>query len=125
MKNVLKKIKIIVFALAISFLIFMPNAYAADGGSTSGPFIKPDDYKPSELTNAGTVLTKGNIIIGGIQFIGSIVSVIALILIGIKFIVGSAEERAEYKESMKPYIIGAILVFSTANLLGIISEIFS
>ena len=55
--------------------------------------------------------------------IGSIVSVAALILIGIKYILGSVEEKAEYKKTLKPYLIGAVMVFAITNLLGIIQGI--
>lgn len=63
--------------------------------------------------------------IGIIQKIGSIVSVIVLIALGIKYMVGSIEERAQYKETMIPYVIGAVLVFATTNVLAVISSIFT
>ena len=53
------------------------------------------------------------------------VSVIALILLGIKYMVGSTEEKAEYKETLLPYFIGAILVFGISNLLGYIKDMAS
>ena len=36
--------------------------------------------------------------------------------------VGSVEEKAEYKESMKPYLIGAVLVFTGTLIPQIIYE---
>ena len=36
--------------------------------------------------------------------------------------VGSVEERAEYKKAMMPYVIGAVMVFAITNLLGIMIE---
>ena len=36
---------------------------------------------------------------------------------------GSVEEKAEYKKTLKPYLIGAILVFGITNLLGIVQDI--
>ena len=38
---------------------------------------------------------------------------------------GSAEERADYKKTMIPYIIGAILVFSMTTLPMIIYNIMN
>ena len=46
--------------------------------------------------------------------------VIVLIVIGIKYMVGSASERAEYKKTMLPYIIGAVIFFSLSQLLALI-----
>lgn len=86
--------------------------------------INPTDYMPSASPdNADKLADIGNTIIGVVQIIGSIVSVAVLAILGIKYMIGSAEERAEYKKSMKPYIIGAIMVFSITNILVIILKI--
>ena len=37
-------------------------------------------------------------------------------VIGIKYMMGSAEEKAEYKKTMIPYLIGAVLLFAAVNL---------
>ena len=58
-------------------------------------------------------------IINNLLIVGSIVSVIALILIGIKYMVSSVEEKAEYKERAIPYLIGAILVFAIPKILDL------
>ena len=55
---------------------------------------------------------KAEIILGVIQNVGTIVSVIVLMIIGIKYMIGSVEERSEYKKNMIPYLIGAVLLFS-------------
>ena len=43
-------------------------------------------------------------------------------VIGIKYIMGSVEDKAEYKKTLKPYVIGAVLVFGITNILGIIQN---
>ena len=75
------------------------------------------------MTNADKVMNIGNTIIGIIQFLGSFASVIVLIIIGIKYMTGSVEEKAEYKKTLFPYLIGAILVFTLTNILAIINNI--
>ena len=55
-------------------------------------------------------------ILGIIKNVGVVLSVVSLILLGIKYMLGSIEEKAAYKESFKPYIIGTFLVF-TGSLL--------
>lgn len=117
MKKLFKKIKTIMFILTIILIILSTSVYAA------ADLIDPKDYEPPGITNLGKILTDGNKIIGAIQFFGSILSVVVLMGIGIKFMYGSAEEKAEYKESFKPYIIGAIMVFSITNFLGILNDI--
>lgn len=58
------------------------------------------------------IRNKSGIILGIIQILGVILSVIMLIVLGIKYMLGSVEEKAEYKKTLVPYIIGAFLVFT-------------
>lgn len=52
--------------------------------------------------------TFSNILIG----IGTAIAVIYSVILGIKFMLGSMEEKAEIKESLVPFIIGCIVLFS-------------
>lgn len=105
-----------VIILLSSFLIIITNNQSIE-------IINPDDYKPQGVSGGTKFVTLGNKVIGGIQFLGSILSVIVLIIIGVKYIIGSAEEKAEYKETMMPYIIGAIMVFAISNILATLAKI--
>jgi len=64
-----------------------------------------------------------NSIVFVIRTIASIISVVVLIVIGIKYMIGSIEEKAEYKKTMVPYLIGSILVFGITNILGVIYNV--
>ena len=64
----------------------------------------------------------GNIILGIIQTIGTFVAVATIMILGIKYMIGSLEERATYKKSMLPWIIGAVLLFAAVNLTVFIAE---
>ena len=61
-----------------------------------------------------------NQILGIIQVIGTFIAVGTLMILGIKYMVGSAEERASYKKSMLPYVIGSVLIFSAVNITSVI-----
>ena len=75
--------------------------------------------------SSNKVMDMGNKIIGAIQLIGSIVSVLTLVVLGIKYMTGSVEERAEYKKTMMPYVVGAVMVFAITNLLKILENVIS
>ena len=66
--------------------------------------------------------TEGGKIVGVIQIVGTVVSIVMMTVLGIKYILGSAEEKANYKESLKPYLIGAILIFAFSNMTQLIYE---
>ena len=59
-----------------------------------------------------TINQAGKNIVSILQAVGVVLSVVMLIVIGIKYMMGSAEEKAEYKKSLMPYVIGAALIFA-------------
>ena len=75
---------------------------------------------PGELTpeQNGTdqIDTVGKRIMGILQAIGIVISVAVLMVLGIKYMMGSAEEKAEYKKTMIPYVIGAVLLFGATTI---------
>lgn len=78
-----------------------------------------DKYKGNG-EDAPLFLSKVNVLVSVIENIGIILSVIILIVIGIKYMLGSVEERADYKKTMIPYLIGAFMVFSVSLIPQII-----
>ena len=48
-----------------------------------------------------------------------------LSIIGIKYIMGSVEEKAEYKQTMWPYVVGAILIFAGSAFTQVIYEMMT
>ena len=71
----------------------------------------------SEFNNVGNTAVKV------ISIVGMIVSVVTLILLGIKYMAGSMEQRAEYKRSLLPYFIGALFVFGASGIASIVYNI--
>ena len=68
----------------------------------------------------GKIETTGYSLIVTIRTVGILLSVIILMVLGIKYIMGSAEEKASYKKTMMPYIIGAVLVFAASTLAEVV-----
>lgn len=64
-------------------------------------------------------------ILGAVQLIGSIASVIALIIIGFRYMCSSVEDRASMKGILIYYVIGAVLVFATSNILSVVYRAIS
>ena len=73
-----------------------------------------DDPDIDKLTD------KAGVILGLIQLVGTIISVGVLMVIGIKYMISSIEERAEYKKTFMSYIIGAFLLFTATTLPNLI-----
>lgn len=60
-----------------------------------------------------------------LAIIGSGLSIIFLICLGIKYMLGSVEERAEYKKTLVPYVIGALFVFGASSIASLLFNMFS
>lgn len=77
-------------------------------------------------SNAQTdVMNIGNQIIGIITTVGVVVAVVILLVLGIKYMMGSASEKAEYKKTMIPYLVGAILIFGASAITKVVVSLAS
>lgn len=76
-------------------------------------FALPVDVNP-DTSGAEDVSDIGNQIAGIVQVVGIFAAVIIIMVIGIKYMMGSAEEKAEYKKVMIPYLVGALLLFAAS-----------
>lgn len=104
-----KTMKILTTIATILLIISMgASVVYADG-------ITPDKLKPS-YQGTGDIQTVGQKIMGIINTVGVVIAVVILMILGIKYMMGSAEEKAEYKKTMIPYIIGAVLIFGATTI---------
>lgn len=82
-----------------------------------------DDFEPSKLGDEEAFTEKVGKVLGILNVIGSIFSVITIMLIGFKYMLGSVEDKASYKKVMIPWLIGAVLVFSVTTIPNILFNI--
>lgn len=57
---------------------------------------------------------------GMIRNVAIVASVIIIMVLGVKYMLGSVEEKAEYKKSFMPLIIGIVLVVSATTIAAFI-----
>lgn len=81
-----------------------------------------DQYKPNDIDSASAekIETATSKILTVISNIGIAVSVIMLAILGIKYMMGSVEEKAEYKQGLVPYVIGAFILFGVTTFVKIL-----
>ena len=113
MKKEVKVVLTVVLAAMLVFALAMPVFAAVDPQSV---LTKVD----STATGNDQVGEMGGKIVGIIQTVGTVIAVVMLLVIGIKYMIGSAEEKSKYKETLLPYVIGAILIFAASTLVGVI-----
>lgn len=78
--------------------------------------LRPEGLVPDFTADAGGLANTAGRIMGMIRNIAVIASVIVLMVIGVKFILGSTEEKAEYKKSLLPLIIGIVIVVAATSI---------
>lgn len=112
-----KMVKILSTVVMVVMLISIAlNVFAIEPGNITG---STSVNGTNEITNVG------NSIVGILQVVGIVLSVVVLIVLGIKYMMGSAEEKAEYKKTMMPYIVGAALIFAASALAQVIYQFFT
>lgn len=115
MKRKIILIVIVIIAIMITFII--PTYVKADFSDLG--LGNAEQYKGGKA-ELGTLENKVENILGIIRTVGIVVSVVMLMAIGIKYMMGSVEEKADYKQTLKPYIIGAFVLFTGSIIPEII-----
>ena len=107
MKKTMKILSIILIAML--FLSTMGTMVMANSSVIDNIFKETGG-------NTQQLQSVGGRIVNIITTIGIIVAVIVLLVLGIKYMMGSASEKAEYKKTMIPYLVGAVLIFGASAI---------
>lgn len=128
---------LIIFIIIISSILCTSKVYAAIQGQTpdvkgqkktdAKAVIDVDSYDPNnkeEISDEAKKLITSKVgwVLGGIRNITVIMAVITLMLIGVKYIIGSANEKAKYKETLFPWVIGCIVSVTGTTLISFIYD---
>ena len=112
-----KTTKILIISLLIVSIISGATVYGFGIGDMKPSTAKVQERPINMLNNmAGQVLFV-------IQGIGIVLSILILIIIGIKYMTGSVEEKSEYKKSLLPYVIGAGMIFTGTTIPNLMYQI--
>lgn len=106
--------------MSILMLVVMMTSVAmpvfAGGTTIDGIQVNPS-YNADPKTS-----TTFNTILGMIKYLGVFLAVGILMFLGIKYMMGSAAEKAEYKKTMIPFVVGVVLLFAAALIIQIIQS---
>ncbi|MBR2744448.1 MAG: hypothetical protein IKE01_04040 [Clostridia bacterium] len=118
MKKMSKKIISIFVTINIILCTFLTSSvsYANE--------IDPGSYRPTEQYGIDRKFATeyGGKAFGALTYISIIVAVITLMFVGIKYIAGSASQKAEYKKDLLPIGIGIILVSMITTIISVIAS---
>lgn len=109
----MKKTITMILILIIS-ITFIANISYAAGLIDIENVQKPSTMDTSEITD------RANVIVTVIRNVGIVISVVALMYIGLKTMTGSLEEKSHYKQALPGYIVGLVMVAAITLLPSII-----
>ena len=115
------KIAMVIAMVVATIFTFSNMVFAAGSAENVVTEIKPDisSVDSSNLTKmAGKVISL-------IQVASVILAVILIAVFGFKFIMGSANEKADYQKSFIPLIVGLVVVFAATSIAKLIMSIAS
>jgi type IV secretory pathway VirB2 component (pilin) len=106
MKKTLKILSIILIAILMISVMSVPVMASEE----------VDELFTKEADGTDGIMNVGGRIVDIVTTVGIIVAVIVLLVLGIKYMMGSAAEKAEYKKTMIPYLVGALLIFGASAI---------
>ena len=113
-----KSVKILSFILTALIVIAMATSVFADNWII-------DDISATKSDASDSFENAASMILGVVQVVAIAVAIIMLIVLAIKYISSAPNEKAEIKKHAVIYVVGAIILFAAAGILGIIQTLAS
>ena len=119
-----KTIKLMsVLLIAVMLVVTLSNiVYAADPGTVIGTL--ETQTQSATVGGQDKVAKLAGSIIKFLQYIAIVAGTIILAVLGIKYMMGSVEEKAEYKKSFIPLIVGIVVVMGAMTIARVLFETF-
>lgn len=111
-----------VLAIQDDFEVKSTNIKVADNVADFNK-VNPDKWKPDPVESNKDFNDIIGKILGAIRNTGTVVSVIALMIIGLRTMYGSIEEKSHYKELLPTFLIGVFILFASTTIPDIIYRV--
>lgn len=134
----IKNITKVIFILILSIIMLTsyttivearpaPEDTMEPSSGASAGTINPQDFKPGDLTasDTATAFRSAGVIVNAIINVGLVISIVMFMALGMKYMMGSIEERAEYKKTLVPICIGTLMLFVSGKIVSVIWGIMS
>ena len=118
----MKKKTTFIFFMIIAFIILLSTNVIVQATSLSNIFGGAENFVNSGKANSENAINTeilndtSNLIYNTFVIIGVCAAVIVGAILGLKFIMGSVEEKVKVKESLVPFIIGCVVLFGAFGI---------
>lgn len=120
MKRTMKLVSILLIAVIMIANMSTLCLATATAGVAPGDIVP--DYSGINTTGVQNTAKK---VMGLIRNIAVIAGVLLIAVLGVKYMLGSVEEKAEYKKSFMPLIVGAVVVMAATQIATMIFSLAS
>ena len=117
MNKITKIISILLIAILL-IMVVQNSVFAETTDYLSG--ISAKDPGTAQISGLKTMANK---VLGLIQAATAILAVVLIAVFGFKFVLGSAQEKADYQKSFIPLIVGVVVVFAAVSIAKLIFSV--
>lgn len=117
----MKKVtKILTIVLLVAMIVLSVSEVFAAGG------LITDIENSANLTsvNMGTLPETIGKVIAYIRNAAIIIGIVIILILGIKYMTGSVEEKAGYQKSFVPLIVGIVVVMAATSIASFLFSLF-
>ena len=116
MKKSLKVVSILM--MAVMMIMVATPVFAV---SASNVLANVNVTNPPDTTS---IMGLVNNVLGFLQWAAIIGGVLIITVLGIKYMMGSLEEKAEYKKSLIPLVVGVVVVMGATSIAKLLFSTF-
>lgn len=120
-----KKIYKIIFVIVIALIVFFAytsKIYATQETMQGAKnFLEKGDV--GSMLNTDKIKQTSDTIYMMFSGVGTAIVLVVGVVLGIQFLMGSAEEKAKVKETLIPYGVGAVIVFGAVGIWTLVIKV--
>ena len=120
-----KTLKIVTTILMAIFVLCSVSQVALATGATDPATLAGDITANTTDIDAEPLKNMAGRILGLVQIASAVATVVLVAVFGFKFIMGSANEKADYQKSFIPLIVGVVVVFSATYIAELLFKTFA
>ena len=119
MKKSIKIISVLMMAVMLIMIATPVFATTIDAANVI------DGIQPQNPSETGSLLTIFGKVLGIIRWVAIAGGTLIIAVLGIKYMMGSLEEKADYKKSMVPLIVGTVVVMGATSIAKVLFDVFT
>ena len=113
-------VSLLIILLLVLFFNTIVYADKLDEVVTKMASVSSEDTTVFNNSGFGSSL---NSVIGILQVVGTGISIVVVTILGAKYMLASAEQKAEIKQRAMPVVIGMVILFGAVNIVAIVGNL--